>query len=213
MRKNVIISDLIFYVIFPLVIWNLGRDYLGDYYAMLVSSVPGIIYSMIRFILLKRIHLLGIFLIANLIVQTLVDVLAGSAIQMLWNGVLFSYISAALFILTILANKPIVLYFSLDVVEMQGYDRKRMKESFYERKILFLFKLITFGFALKKILLASIKVGLIYKYGVEAFDKGILIRQIINWGISGISIYGFIHISQLLNRQNGTNDQDLKLNK
>ncbi|WP_397538664.1 VC0807 family protein [Rummeliibacillus pycnus] len=204
MQKSVGILDLIFYAVFPIVIWQFSRKYIDDYYAMLISSVPGIIYSMIRFILLKKLNFFGVFMMGNLIVGTLIDVLSGSAIQLLWNNVYYSYFFGIVFIVTILVNRPIYLYFSLDFVEMQGYNRKRMKKQFFQKKILLIFKWITFGFAIKNILLSTIKIWLISKYGVDAFDKGIIIREIIGWGIGGISFYGFIYIAKLLRQQEFT---------
>ncbi|MFJ8260813.1 VC0807 family protein [Rummeliibacillus sp. NPDC094406] len=201
MQKNVGIFDLIFYGVFPLIIWHFSRKYIDDYYAMLISSVPGIVYSMIRFFLLKKINFLGLFMIGNLIVGSLIDVLSGSAIQLLWNNVYYSYFFGIVFIVTILVNRPIYVYFSLDFVEMQGYNRKLMKKLFFQKKILQIFKWITFGFAFKDILLATIKIWLISKYGVDAFDKGIVIRQLIGWSIGGISIYGFIYIAKVLQQQ------------
>ncbi|MGG0658657.1 VC0807 family protein [Rummeliibacillus pycnus] len=201
MQKNVGIFDLIFYGVFPLIIWHFSRNYIDDYYAMLISSVPGIVYSIIRFFLLKKINFFGLFMIGSLIVGTLIDVLSGSAIQLLWNNVYYSYFFGIVFIVTILVNRPIYLYFSLDFVEMQGYNRKLMKGLFFQKRILIIFKWITFGFAFKDILLATIKIWLISEYGVDAFDKGIVIRQIIGWGITGISFYGFIYIAKLLQQQ------------
>lgn len=201
MHKNVGIVDLIFYVVFPLVIWHFSRKYIDDYYDMLISSVPGIIYSIIRFFLLKKFNFFGLFMISSLIVGTLIDVLSGSAIQMLWNNVYYSYFFGIVYIVSILVNRPIYLYFSLDFVEMQGQNRKLMKELFFQKKILLIFKWITFGFAFKDILLSTIKVWLISNYGVDAFDKGIVIRQIIGWVIGGISFYGFIYIAKLLQQQ------------
>ncbi|MTT31721.1 hypothetical protein GMB86_06805 [Terrilactibacillus sp. BCM23-1] len=199
MNKNIIVCDFILYLIFPLVIWNVFKNYMDDYYAMLISSIPGIVYSIIRFILLKKINLFGVALITNLTIGILIDVLAGSAIQMLWNEVFYSYIVAFIFIVTILINKPIFLVFSLDFVEMQGHTREQLKKVFYQKKILFVFKLITYGFALREILLATIKIWLIQKYGIHSFDKGLILRQILNWTITGISMYGFIYISKCLN--------------
>lgn len=196
MHKNIALWDVVCYVVFPLVIWNVSRDIIGDYYAMLVSSVPGIIYSIIRFLLLKKINVFGIFMIATLVIGTLIDVLAGSAIQMLWNNVYYSYVLAAFFLLTIAMNKPIYLYFSIDIVEMQGFSRSYLKEKFYERKVLLAFKLITLVFAMRDIILASIKIWLITKYGVEAFDKGIILRQVLSWTLTGVSVLGFIYITK-----------------
>ncbi|MEL3971089.1 VC0807 family protein [Rossellomorea oryzaecorticis] len=211
MQKKIVLGDVIFYLIFPIVIWNLGRDYIGDYYAMLLSSVPGIIYSVIRFILLKKVNLLGLFMIGTLLAGTLIDVLSGSALNLLWNKVYYSYFMSSLFVLTILINRPIALFFALDFVEMQGYDRMAMKDIFYQKRILNLFKLITFGFVFRDILLASIKVWLIVTYGVEAFDKGLILRQVLNWTLSGLTIYGFIYISKILNEDRSPGRQaDLK---
>lgn len=132
------IWDIICYLIFPIVIWNYGKNHIGEYYAMLVSTLPGILYSIVRFILLKRVNLFGIFMVLNLLIGTLVDVLAGSAIQMLWNDVFYSYILALIFIVTIVVNKPLFLFLSLDLVEMQGHNRTKMKSLFYQKKILFI---------------------------------------------------------------------------
>lgn len=186
-------------MIFPIVIWNIGRDYIGDYYAMLASSVPGIIYSMIRFALLKKINLFGVFIVSNLLIGTLIDVLSGSAINLLWNNVFYSYFIGLLFVSTIFINKPIALYFALDFVELQGQNRIKMREVFYQPRVLTIFKLITFGFAFRDILLASIKVWLIVTYGIESFDKGLILRQVLSWILTGLSIYGFIYISKLIN--------------
>jgi hypothetical protein len=199
LNRNIVYGDLIFYLIFPIVIWNVGRDLIGDYYAMLVSSIPGIIYSMIRFILLKKVNLFGVFIISNLLVGTLIDVLSGSATNLLWNNVFYSYFLGSLFLFTIFINKPIALYFALDFVELQGQNRIKMREVFFQKRLLNLFKLITFGFAFRDILLASIKVWLIVTYGIESFDKGLILRQVLSWILTGLSIYGFIYISKLIN--------------
>lgn len=206
MQRNVVIWDVICYLIFPIVIWHIGKDLMGNYYAMLISSVPGIIYSIIRFLSIKKVNLFGIFMIANLVVGTLVDVLSGSAIQMLWNDVFYSLVMGLLFFVTIILNRPFALFVALDVVEMQGHNRKMVKELFFQRKILPIFKLITFGFAFREIILSSINIWLIIKYGVNSFDKGIIVKQILNWGITGLSIYGFIYISKLLNSPKNTDD-------
>ncbi|WP_301538650.1 VC0807 family protein [Bacillus sp. THAF10] len=205
-------GDVIFYLIFPIVIWNVSRDFLGDYYAMLISSIPGIIYSLIRFILLKKINLFGIFIISNLFLGTLIDVLSGSAINLLWNNIYYSYFLGILFLFTIFLNKPIALYFALDFVELQGQNRIKMKEIFYQKRILNIFKLITFVFAFRDILLASIKWWLISTYGIESFDKGLVLRQIFSWVLTGLSIYGFIYVSNIIN-ENSSQHASNKISK
>ncbi|MGI8314745.1 hypothetical protein [Halobacillus mangrovi] len=55
------------------------------------------------------------------------------------------------------------------------------------------------AFAIQDLLLATIKYWLILEYGVEAFDKGIILRQIINWGITFVIIGGFFYIGKIIN--------------
>jgi hypothetical protein len=196
LKNRVALYDIIFFLVFPLVVWNYGRDIIGDYYAMLLSSVPGIIYSVYRFVVLKQFNIFGIFMLANLILGALVDVLAGSAIQLLWNNVYYAYALAAVFALTALFRKPLALYFALDLAELQGQDRGKLRELFMSKKLFNVFQLITLGFAVRDIVLASLKVWLITKYGVEAFDKGIILRQAINWGFSAIFVIGFLYVAK-----------------
>jgi hypothetical protein len=62
MKKNIVLLDLIFYGALPLLFWNVLRDVTGDYYAMLLSSVPAILYTMYRFWEMKRVNVFGIYL-------------------------------------------------------------------------------------------------------------------------------------------------------
>jgi hypothetical protein len=40
---------------------------------------------------------------------------------------------------------------------------------------------------------------LILVYGVKAFDKGIIVRQVLSWLITGISVLEFIYIGKIIN--------------
>lgn len=198
MKKYIVLLDILFYVVFPLAVWNFGRGWLGDYLAMILSTVPGILYSLYRFFELKKVNFFGIYLLTNLVITFLIDVLAGSALQLLWNNVIYSYILGLIFFGTIAAKRPIFLYMALDLIEMQGHDRSKMKSLFFSKKILSIFNWITAGFALKFIILAGIKTWLIQGYGVDAFDKGIVLRQILNWGFTFGSLSGFYFINKEL---------------
>ena len=85
-NKKFILLDLIFYAALPYLIWNFGRDSLGDYTAMLVSTIPGFVYTIYRFILDKQFNITGLFILGSLALGTTVDLLSGSAEQMIWNG-------------------------------------------------------------------------------------------------------------------------------
>ena len=201
-QKRVMVLDIVFYLIFPLVIWKFGRDMLGDYPAMIVSSVPGIIYSVYRFWEIKRINVFGVFMLVTLVAGTLVEILAGSAIQLLWNQVYYTFAIGFVFLLTIFIKRPLGLLFALDIMEMQGASRKDMKEYFYHRKIYFVFVLITLLFTFRDWILAIVKIYLIREYGVDAFTKGILYRQLFSWAVTALTVGGYVYVSIQLNKMN-----------
>ncbi|UOQ43947.1 hypothetical protein MUN89_19085 [Halobacillus salinarum] len=199
-NRTFIVLDIVCYVVFPLAVWHLTRDVIGDYYAMLLSTVPGIVYTIYRFLALKKVNVFGIFMISNLVIGTLIDVLAGSALQLLWNNVVFAYVMAVFFLLTMLARRPLALYFLLDFTELQGYDRKFSYKLFHKKRLFVLLNLITLAFALQNIILATVKFWLIKEYGVEAFDKGIILKQALSWGISIVIMAGYAYTGRIINQ-------------
>ena len=62
MKKYAVILDLIFYVVLPFVIWTFGRESLGDYWALLLSTVPGFIYTITNFVRDRQFNITGIFI-------------------------------------------------------------------------------------------------------------------------------------------------------
>ncbi|KPL58677.1 VC0807 family protein [Rossellomorea vietnamensis] len=198
MKKNIVLLDLMIYVALPLFMWNIMRDYTGDYYAMLLSSVPGIVYSIYRFIEMKKVNTFGLFILFTLIVGTLIDVLAGSSIQLLWNNVYYAAGISLFFLVTMIIGRPITLYFGLDFAELQGYDRSFSKRLYHKKPLYILFQLITLCFAMRSGILAIVNTWLIMEYGVEAFDKGIILRQAFSWIMTGVTVAGFFYIGKII---------------
>lgn len=198
MKKNLIVLDLIFYVGLPLFIWHMLREYIGDYYAMLLTSVPAILYTLYRFKETKKINVTGIFILVSLLVGTVVDLLSGSALKLLWNNVYYSLVVAVFFLLTMVFKKPLALYFALDIAELQGYERSFSKNLYFQKRLFIIFQAITFIFALRSVIFAGINSWLIQQYGVEAFDNGIVIKQVLGWVMTGIVIAGFIYVSKVI---------------
>ncbi|WBX80231.1 hypothetical protein PD280_22065 [Virgibacillus salarius] len=54
MQKNIVIWDVICYLVFPLFIWNFMRDTIGDYTAMLISTIPELFIRLFAFLELNR---------------------------------------------------------------------------------------------------------------------------------------------------------------
>ncbi|TDQ40791.1 VC0807 family protein [Aureibacillus halotolerans] len=198
MKKYLALFDIVFYVVLPLVIWHGGRDLIGDYYAMLLSSVPGILYSVYRFIKVKKLNTLGIFLLGSLVIGSVIDVLSGSALQLLWNQVYYNFFLAGLFLLTILIKKPLSLYFGLDVIELQGVPREPLRKVFFKRKFYIVFVLLTAAFILRYIIGNLFQIHFINEYGVDAFDELIVVKQILGWVTSGAMVLGFLYIGKLI---------------
>ncbi|MED4876398.1 hypothetical protein P9711_01430 [Anoxybacillus geothermalis] len=159
------------------------------------------IYVFYRYWLIRKVQWFGTFLIVNLAVSTLLNIFAGSALQMLWNDVWYSIVLSVFFLVTVVVKRPLLLYFSLDFVEMQGAPRSVMKRRFLERDVFSLFQWITVGFALRDGLLAAIKAYLIVRYDVEAFDRAIVIREGIGWGITILCMLGFVRISKIISER------------
>lgn len=198
MKNNVIILDLIFYLALPLFVWHVLRDHVGDYYAMLLTSVPGIIYTLYRFKETKKLNVTGTFILASLVIGTVIDLLSGSALRLLWNNVFYSLAMGVFFVGTMLFKRPLALYFALDVAELQGHDRKFSKHLYYHKPLLLIFQGITLILALRSGLFAGVNSWLIIEYGVEAFDKGILLKQVLGWVITAITVIGFFYVGKVI---------------
>lgn len=196
MKGKAVLFDLLFYLVIPLVIWNTLRGSLGDYATMLLASVPGILYAGVSFIKEKRINFSGLFLLVILVTGTVIDILSGSALQMLWNNVYFGAFIGFIFIGSMMIKRPIAYYFALDGAEIMGYERSFLKDYFSEKRIMVVFYLITFLYGLRSIIVAGVNVHLIQQYGVEAFDQAIVFKQIFSWTIAIISALGFLYVAK-----------------
>lgn len=113
MNRKIAFLDIIFYIGLPLLIWNQGRELIGDYPAMLLSTVPGFIYTLYRFWHERRVNITGIFIITTLLVGTSLDLIAGSAEKMLWYQVYFGFAIAGLHAFFLVIRKPLAIYFAV----------------------------------------------------------------------------------------------------
>lgn len=198
MNKYILFLDLLFYLALPLLIWNYGRVYMGDYTAILVSSSVGILYSIYRFYTMKKVSFTGMYILTSLLIKIFIEFFAGSALQLLWNHIYYDFVTALFFLVTILIKKPASLYLTLDIVELQGNDRALMKDLFYRGKTLRVFNVITLIFCFRELVLAVTRIILVSRFGVDAYDEGIIYQQVISWIFTIIAGVGFIYIYKLL---------------
>ncbi|MGC4378570.1 VC0807 family protein [Fictibacillus sp. Mic-4] len=195
MKKSAVFYDLLFYLILPYFIWNKGRDVLGDYYAILLSSVPGFIYTIYRFVKDKQFNVTGIFILFSLFAGTTVDLLSGSAGKMLWNQVYLGIAIGLIILSTIFMKKPLALYFAVDVAFMQGQARSETKELYRKKEFYRYFVWLTGLFAFRSLFQAGLKAYLLTTYGVKKYDFILFAMKISGWIFAGLITAGFVFIS------------------
>ncbi|TQR20602.1 VC0807 family protein [Psychrobacillus vulpis] len=206
MKSKFIILELIFYMAAPYLIWTYGREYLGDYYAMLLSTLPAIIYTLYRFFIDKQFNIVGLFIISSMALSTIVDLLSGSALQMLWNSVWLGYAFTFVHIVSMLIKKPFALYFAVDISYFQGYPRENSKKLFYLNGNVKYFQLVNAIMVIRGLVMNSIQACLILNYGVDAFMHLIFIRKALSIVFGGLIFiaFGFAmkKCSESINNQN-----------
>lgn len=185
--KKVIVYDLLIYMAVPYFIWNYGREPLGDYAALLLSTVPGLIYTLFRFINERQFNITGTFILTSLLLDTLVNLLSGSAERMLWNQVYLGYGYALLYLISILLKKPIGLYFGVDFAYMLGNPRETSKKLFFSKELFKWFQLVTLLLVIRGIFQNSLKAWLLDSYGVDSYGQ-MLVYLKISGGVFSILI-------------------------
>ncbi|MBS4174519.1 hypothetical protein [Bacillus sp. FJAT-49736] len=166
---------------------------------MILSTLPGFVYSLFRFKNIQKLTFTNVFVILNLTVSLLVDLLSGSALRLLLNNIYYSLTLLFIYSISLIVKRPLYLYFALDLITAMGYDRKITKELFFEKKIYKLFKLVTLLYCTNELIYIFCLSRWILKYGVEAYRLDIMLDNTLNIILSGISLLAFILIYEKLN--------------
>jgi hypothetical protein len=194
-NNKFVLFDLLFFVALPYIIWNFGREPFGDYVAMLISTVPGFIYTLYRFILEKQFNITGIFILSSLALGTTVDLLAGSAEQMIWNGVYLSVFYSFLHLIALTIKRPLALYFAIDFAYLQGHARADSKSLFYQKGIFKWFQLIQVVFVVRGIVMGGLTAILLQKYGVDGYGNMLVYKKMAGWIFSGLLMGLYIYVT------------------
>lgn len=202
MNRKLAFYDIIFYMALPFLAWNYGKDIIGDYYAMLLSTVPGIFYTVYRFWKERQFNIIGIFIIGSLVLNTTVDLLSGSAEKMIINGIYLGLFYVVIHLVALLIRKPFALYFAVEFVALQGFHRKQSRDLYYTKGIFKWFQLIQFIFIIRGLFMAGLKMWLLQKYGVDGYGSMIIYRQVAGWFfgilITGLYLYTNVPINHYL---------------
>lgn len=192
--KKLILFDILFYTVLPLLFWQYGRAPFGDYYAMLLSTVPGLIYTIYRFTNERQFNIAGVFIIFSLFLSTTVNLVSGNAEQLLWNQVFLGYGYAVVYGLSVLFQKPFALYFAVDFMYLQGHPRENMKALFTSKGIFGWYQLLTLLFCVRGIFQSSLKAWLLDIYGVDGYGQMLIYLQISSWVFGILITAGFFFI-------------------
>ncbi|CJI86698.1 Uncharacterised protein [Streptococcus pneumoniae] len=162
---------------------------------MLLSSVPGIIYTLYTFKKEKQFNVTGFFILITLISNTTVDLLSGSAERMLWNDAYYHIVLGIIVICTIFIKKPLMLYFAADIAALQGHDRDKSRELYRDSRIYPALQYLTLFFGLQFILKSFLKIYFISVFGVDGYGEMRAIMTAVGWGISICIGIGFVWVN------------------
>jgi hypothetical protein len=192
----------LFYAILPYAIWLLGRQSLSDYHALLLSTVPGFLYTVGRFAKERSWNVTGVFLIAALIIGTAVDVLSGNAELMIQNNIRILFAFGLFFLASMVANRPMALYFFADTVKVLGVmpiprqDEERSHRAFQKRELMPYFQVLTLLFVLRYVVIAFAKLVMFSIYGVEGYGILIWWRVALSWGFGALILLASLYVAQ-----------------
>ena len=216
MNKKLMLLDIICYAVIPYFAWKFGREPFGDYIAILLSTIPGFIYTVYRFVKEKQFNIAGLFIISSLLLGTVVNLLSSSAESMLWNQVYLGYGFAVFHLITVIFKQPMALYFTVDMAYLQGYPRKNSKALFNKKGLFMWFQLMSLLFVVRGIFQNSLKAWLIGTYGAGGYDQMIIYMNVSGWIFSGLIMLGYFFISNkimVFTGQKKANARDSSLKK
>jgi len=186
--------DLIIYLGLPLLIWNTCRSMLGDYFAMLLSTVPGFLYTIFTFIKEKQYSITGLFILATMIIGSTMDIYSRTAHQMLWNYVYLNIGLVTFWCLTMLTGRPMAMYFFIDYAFLHGVPKDHTRIVYRQMPYFRYFMLLTGFLAFRDFSNVFLRIFLIHHYDVEGFNKIKVCTQV--WIIitTIMFVYGIILI-------------------
>ncbi|RIU91409.1 VC0807 family protein [Oceanobacillus picturae] len=200
MNKRLILLDIICYAVVPYLIWNHGREILGDYWAIILSTVPGFIYTVYRFLKEKQFNIAGLFILGSLAISTTVNLLSSSAESMLWNQVYLGLAYGVVYLLSIFIKQPLALHFMVDWAYLQGFPRQDSRTLYFKPQLMKWFQLLTLLFVARSILMNGLKAFLLQTYGAAGYGKMLIYMNISGWIFSAVVTLGFVFIGVKINQ-------------
>ncbi len=192
--KRRVIMDLIFYLGIPMLAWNFCRESWGDYLTVLLGMLPAVIYTIVSFILKREWNVTGIFFLALISLNFLMNLLSHTAIQELWNSVWMAYLSIAFYGFTILIKRPIGIYFFIDYAHARGVPREESRALYRSPKHFHHFVYFTLFLCFRELIVIIVKSFMIKKMGVEGFNSIQIFSSTLNYSFTALMVFYIIYI-------------------
>jgi len=192
--KNKILLDLAIYLGIPLLVWNFGRGYWGDYLTILLGMVPALLYTAGTFVWKREWNVSGIFFLGLISLNFLMNLLSHSAEQELWNGVYMGYLSIAFYGFTILIKRPLGIYLFIDYAYAKGIPREKSRALYCAPANFHYFVKFTLFLCLRELVVIIIKTVMINRMGIEGFNHIQIANSVLNYIFTAMMIAGIIYI-------------------
>ncbi|MEH6939145.1 VC0807 family protein [Bacillus sp. JJ664] len=194
-ESNLIIYDLILYLVLPLVGYKLLKPYIGDYWAMIVPTIPGILYTLFRFWYTKQFNVTGIFIITTMSVSTALDLLAGTKENLLLYNVYYHIGLIGVFFILLAIKKPLPYYFMIDIAAIQGQEREESKKLYKHPSLFKLFQYLFIAWIVKDIIFTGAQWWMLEAYGVKAYYSRTIIFTVGGYIFGIIMAIGYAMIT------------------
>ena len=193
MNKKIFL-DAFFYLVIPLLMWNLFRENFGDYLTILYGMLPAVIYTILVAITEKEWNVTGLFFLSLISLNFLFNLISKTAEQELWNGVYMCIISFVFYLFTILIKKPIGMYFFIDYAYAKGAPRSASKALYSSSENYHHFVNFTAFLVLSEIITGAVVSLLISDKGVSAFNTIQITSSVLGYVFNGLTVVYVIYI-------------------
>ena len=178
-----LLPELLFNFLFPWLCYRWAHPQWGETTALIVSSLPPLLWSGYELLRFRRIDALSLLVLAGIVLSLLVMLLGGSPRVLLMRESLLSGLFGVAFLLSLFCEKPLVYHLALATVSREGADGEqrlvqRWQEAGFRQGIRQMTWLWGGGLTLETILRAL----MIWQMPVETF---LLLSPFVSYGIMG----------------------------
>ena len=139
----------------------------------------------------------------------LMDLVVDTPEGILWNDVRINVIYCLLWAVSILIRKPIGLYFFLNYASYRGLNYHESKKSFSRKPFVKYFYYFTLLLLAQDAFMALLYTVLIKTYGIEGYNKILLISTCFNYLNIGLIVVSVIFIVKRLKKEKAKERREL----